>query len=647
MGPAPPPPGRDKELHSTSLLDGGGATPSRIRWRAILITTPLIPFNQWWVTSSWTGYTLTSLFVNAAFILFLLIGWNELARKLTGRPFFWPAELALAYTMISVATGTAGHDTIEMLTQALAYPYYFASPENDWQALFFHYLPEWLMMPDTKAAEGLYRIGASFFEPHVWRAWLRPILYWSLFLIVLYWAMLCLTLIFRRQWVERERLAFPVAQLPYGLIHPGRRAFGDRRFWIGFGLAAFLSLFNGLHRLFPVVPGLTYGKVNIGDWFTDPPWNAIDVAYIEFLPFVMGLAFFIPVDLSFSIWFFYWFWKLLNVLGRATGLHSLPGYPGYWSQGAGGIFVLCLLLLYWSRRHLGDVLRAAWGGRRDVASQLDQYRLAVWGLLVSGTFLVGFLVAAGMALWFAVLFLAGYFGFSLVTTRLRAQLGPPTHEIPFTTSGLYVALLTPKRIPARTLTQISVFKFLDFGQRGNPMPYMMEGWYLRDRLRSTQTARIVVGLAIAIVLGTLAGFVGNLSRGYRYTNATWVGEWAFPTLAGWLQLRIDELDWVYLTWFAVGGGVVTLLSLLGRSFVWWPLHPLGYLMGNEWMLRHFWFSVFLAWAIRATTLKLGGIRGHRALIPVFLGITVGDAVCLALWSIIGQLFNVWTLGLNY
>ncbi len=65
------------------------------------------------------------------------------------------------------------------------------------------------------------------------------------------------------------------------------------------------------------------------------------------------------------------------------------------------------------------------------------------------------------------------------------------------------------------------------------------------------------------------------------------------------------------------------------------------------MLRYLWFSIFIAWLIKWVVLKFGGLDIHRKAVLLFVGITVGDAVMIALWMIYGLVFNKWTLGAFY
>jgi len=316
-------------------------------------------------------------------------------------------------------------------------------------------------------------------------------------------------------------------------------------------------------------------------------------------------------------------------------------------QGMGAVVLMALLFLYWSRRHLSHVLRVAWRAAQNPPGDDSPYRFAVWGAAASSAVLLTFMCVAGMAPWFAVLFLAGYCAMSMVTARLRAQLGPPTHEIPFTTSNMLVGMLGVKRIDTMSLTQVTVFKFVDFGQRASPMPTMLESMYLRDKLKLRRPGVLLAAIMLAIVLGTVFGFAGNLQRGYVTTTQTWVGDGAFPRLSSQIRDHTVGVDFVYVAYFVVGAAVVIGLNAMSRAYVWWPFHPLGYIMGGEWMLRHLWFPVFLAWLIRATVLKFGGMRAHRTATRFFLGVTIGDAVMLGMWAVVGSVTGRWTLTFTY
>jgi hypothetical protein len=618
-----------------------------IRISVIFIATVIVIAENYAVSSTWNGFSLNSLFINAVFVAFILSLLNLILARINQKAVLRPSEMLLIYTMIAIATGSAGHDTLEMLAQTIGHPFWFATPENEWQDLFFKYLPDWLTVQNRSILEGFYTYEESFYESRVFWTWFKPLLFWSAFLIVLYFCMICINLILRKQWTEYEKLSFPVAQIPLGLINPKLSLFKNKLFWYGFCGTLLLSLFNGLHRLYPVIPGITYGKFDLTPYFTEKPWNAMDVTYIEFLPFIIGLAFFIPVNLSFSTWFFYWFWKMEMVLGSAVGYNYLPWFPGYWSQGMGAILVLFVMFIFWSKNHLWRVLKTLLRSNTgSYENEFGQYSFAIIGLIIGFMLLIMFCFYAGMAIWVAIMFMGGFFIISIIVTRVRAELGPPSHDFPFTPTSFMMGMIGPKRFDASTLTQLALFKFIDYGHRSSPMPHILESFYMKDKLQIKQIGTLITAMIIAIVIGTLTGMAGNLQRCYATEGQTWVGDWAFAELANWLRYP-SGISYLYIIYFSAGGIITSFLVVMSRFFVWWPFHPLGYILGGEWMLRYLWFSIFIAWLLKWMILKFGGLKGYTKSVPIFLGITMGDAMMLALWKLYGNLFNKWTLDFVY
>ena len=226
--------------------------------------------------------------------------------------------------MLSLATAVGGFDTIQVLIQVLGHPFWFATPENEWRQLFWHHLPRWLTVDDMVVLEGYYRGESSFYTLTHIKGWARPVLGWTAFLTTMGFVMVCLNSLFRKQWTEHEKLTYPIIQLPIGMIKPADSGlFRSRILWLGFGIAGGLNMINSLHYIFPAVPEISF-YAEITSLFDQKPWNAIGRVRLRLFPFAIGLAFFIPLDLSFSCWFFFLFWK-----GLIIGVQGIS-----WSQAA-------------------------------------------------------------------------------------------------------------------------------------------------------------------------------------------------------------------------------------------------------------------------------------------------------------------------
>jgi len=88
-----------------------------------------------------------------------------------------------------------------------------ATPENEWKLLLQPHLPDWMFVSDLKVARYFYE-GLPLGLPIDWGAWAKPVLFWSAFMLIIFSMMVFMACIFRKEWLENERFAFPLAQLP-------------------------------------------------------------------------------------------------------------------------------------------------------------------------------------------------------------------------------------------------------------------------------------------------------------------------------------------------------------------------------------------------------------------------------------------------
>lgn len=79
--------------------------------------------------------------------------------------------------------------------------------------------------------------------------------------------------------------------------------------------------------------------------------------------------------------------------------------------------------------------------------------------------------------------------------------------------------------------------------------------------------------------------------------------------------------------------------------MWFPLHPLGYVLagshlmvgaGNANIHAGFWLAAFLAWLIRIVVLKVGGARAIReGLTPFCVGMFLAAVTSMIMFDIAG------------
>ena len=57
-------------------------------------------------------------------------------------------------------------------------------------------------------------------------------------------------------------------------------------------------------------------------------------------------------------------------------------------------------------------------------------------------------------------------------------------------------------------------------------------------------------------------------------------------------------------------------------------------LSTIWYTDTYFFSVFLAWGIKAMVLKLGGAKFYQRTRPFFIGIILGEVVCAGGWVVV-------------
>ena len=98
----------------------------------------------------------------------------------------------------------------------------------------------------------------------------------------------------------------------------------------------------------------------------------------------------------------------------------------------------------------------------------------------------------------------------------------------------------------------------------------------------------------------------------------------------------DARGWLFT---GIGAAFEGFLMLAQKRFHWWPLHPLGPVVGIGWLTGQIWFSVFTAWLVKLVIVKYGGPRLFDRARPFFLGLILGEAVVSGTWLLIDFLMG--------
>ncbi|MBW3623058.1 MAG: hypothetical protein KY468_06555, partial [Armatimonadetes bacterium] len=586
-------------------------------------------------------------------------GLGRIARRLR----MSPQELTIIYCMMLLGAMVASRGLMEKVLPLLVTPDYFANESNQWQRYFFPNIREWLVPFDTDRNAGQW-VSKRFFEglrygeSVPWGLWLRPLAAWSVLALSIFGIFFCMAALLRRQWVDNERLSFPLVQLPLEMIREEGNLLAKPMAWAGIALSASIFLIRGLSAWYPSVPNIPLEGWSLNQSFTGLPWSAMYWTPVYLSLAAIGFFYLLPTELLFGLWFFFLFARMQDVFFASFGMQmeGMPLYPtnkhiGY--QSMGGYFVLVGYLFYSSWPYLRNVFREAFRpgstSRIQGSSRVDEEaspdprtlipdpreemlppRAALIGLAVCFTTAVLWAVAAGMALWVAVsVFFIYAFVIALLMARSTAEAGMLMTEASFRPVDVY-RLVAPTHLLGPS--NMTVLAFLDPAlfrdYRGLTLTGFLDGLRLSDGTglsRRKLGAMFVLAILVAMVVAgafeiwlpyqkggiTMYGYV------YRANNM-----WGFQDYAGPMAGRVP-FDWMNKVWFGMGVGVMFFLTYMRTRFVWWPFHPLGYALMGSWTMIVFWFPCLIAWMLKVLILRYGGMKTYVFLRPMFLGLVLG------------------------
>ena len=615
----------------------------------LAIGVVLILINAYWIALvSGIHHSLNpayaSLFIAPIVNLFFLVLLNTLLKRFHPQLALNRAQLLIVYQMLVMLCLVSGHNPMDFILGILAHPFWFATFENEYAALFHRYIPSWFTIQDKSALTSFFEGNSSLYTAKHLFAWVGPTLLWSFVMFVLFFILMCFNSIQRLQWSERERLSYPIAQLPIEMTTP--RFFSRRLLWLGFGICAAVELLNGLHFLYPFVPGVPLKIPDFGaKIFTTKPWSAIGWLPLFFYPWVIGLTFFVPLELSFSVWFFFLFTKFQLIFGSIGGWKSLPGFPYYNQQGIGAWLTLGILVLWASRKYLKTVLAAALKPPAST-SEPFQYRTALLGILIGTAILVLIFQQAGMSVGILLAFLCLYVLMSIAITYARAAVGVPYHEVIWTHPQLMlVSVLGVRQIGAANLTLLSFLYPYVRDNVSHPMPSQLEGFKIAERARLSQK-KMAIAMIVALLVATPVSFWAYLHLMYQHGAVQSEGyvigigiETFERLLLPWLQ-QPHAPDSTGLSFTAFASLFTLGLMFLRRQFIWFPFHPAGYALGLSAGMVWVWSAVCVGWFIKAILLKFGGLRTYRKAAPFFVGVILGDFLIGTFWSLVGAVFEI-------
>jgi hypothetical protein len=617
------------------------------------------PVSDLLIQGTWIACCHLPIGVVFTFVV-LVLGINVLLKKL-GIP-FTQQELIVIYCIMLIPAGIPSLGLSAYLIPVLASPPYYATIENEWETLFFQYIPHWLSPTNHRLVRYFYEGLPGGLNIPI-GLWVKPLVLWSIFALAMYLSMSCLCVILRRQWVERERLIFPLVQLPLEMLKDDRKSvlltpfFKNRLTLIGFGIPTIIHAINGLNFHIPSVPQIKL-FYDLGAYFNSRPWDVIQPLWAIVHFSVIGFVYLLPIQLSFSLWFFYFFFHAQSVIGRAMGMqvtnatgYATKGFAAY--QMAGALIALVVLAIWRMRPILADILRTAFNRTHgiDDSDEFMSYRIALLGLLLGTATMIVWSISAGVSLIVSLSVIIIFYITMIAMTRMVSEGGMLFIQTPFRPLDLIIPATGSSIIGASSLTILAYQEMIFmFDIRSSYMPSFMDSLKLSENLveRSSSirssflSSRFKLGSAVtvSVIISMVVSYISTILIGYKYGGAN-LSQWFFVGGPQLPFVRLSDMlfhpqsaSGVWLSFMGIGAVFMIFLTFMRARFFWWPFHPIGYAMGCSWPMIQLWFSIFIGWVLKSIILRYGGIRVYQRFRSLFLGMVLGEFLSGGIWLII-------------
>lgn len=611
----------------------------------VAVIAVMTPYNEMLVKGSRLG--LSSLTPAAFFLFFVLVLLiNPVHRKLVPAVALTKPELLVVFAMMMVATAIPTRGVTGVMLSMISGPHYYATAENQWADLILPHTKDWIVVGPGDGLRHFYE-GVPKGESAVWAVWLKPLLGWLILLLALWTTILSLMVILRRQWMERERLPYPVMQVPLAMAELDAKSvppfFRSKAVWSGLAFPFLIGSLEALHVYFPTFPAMVFQAPRLVTLR-----NRVNLR-LRLNPLMLGFAYLVNTRLSFSLWVFYLVHEFAQgafdivgiynneKLGPWTGSGQVD--PIFSHQSMGAMLVFVGFGLWTARDHLRDVWRRALANVDD-GREIVRDRTAVLGFAIGFTVLVGWMTQAGLPAWISPIVIVAALVIFLSLTRAivdggLATIVPAIIPLGFTLSTIGTDAIGIAGLVALCFSLVWVGDLLSFmmapvahavriahdGERPSQAPHF-------SALIGAMVLSLVVSVITMIGLGHGYG-AANLHQQYFQGFAKYAPDLAAtkmqnPTLrnvGGWM-------------WTGVGAVIMGALTFATYRLSWWPLHPLGYMVSPAWIMTSLWLPFLVAWGLKSIVIRAGGLRAYDRSRPIAYGVIIGQIVVAGFWLVI-------------
>lgn len=446
--------------------------------------------------------------------------------------------------------------------------------------------------------------------------------------------------------MERERLLYPLMEVPLNMLKEEKGSilssfYKNKLMWFGFSIPFLFQSLAALRHYSPLFP-----SVRLGWWI---PFLGETFYLPVLLKFeVLGIAFLLSRDISFSLWFFslaYFFQHLLFVrTGFSLGpmdAYSQPAPPSIAFQQLGALFVFVISSFWFARSHLKDVIQKAFNINKDIddSKEILSYRVSVMGIIIGIITLIFLIRLTGFSLLASVFFVITGFIIFIALAKLTCQAGTLWARSPVTPGVFTLHSLGSAHIGAGGPVAIGFTLAYSSDIQNTVLAVTSQGLKVTES-KGIRGRKVFLAIFLSVLITLACSIWAVIAIAYTHGG---INCWGWPPQGmhqmafNWAKNYIVHpvgVDFRRFGFFSFGAAFMFLLTFLRTRFIWWPLHPAGAVIAYTTPIFHAWFCFLLGWLLKSLILKYGGPKAYRKLVPCFIGFIIGSFVTPALWNII-------------
>ncbi len=623
-------------------------------------------------------------------VVFLFVV-NPLIRKARRGITLKGKEIAMIFGILLIACGIPGWGFTQMLTNMVMTPHHDQMTNASWKSEnVLAYAPQ-EMLCDADGQDGADAVngfvtGLATGDSHInpfrdipWRAWVRPMKFWLPLSISFLVAVMGLAAVLNRQWSDHEQLPYPIVQFISSMFpdeEGGLSAiFKNKLFIAGFTLSFLILLDNYLCRWFPD----SFIPIRLRYDFT-PAMKILPIMVkgkgaMLFSPTVImtvvGLAYFLPSDVSLSMWLAPWLYCLVAGIFATYGIELRSGKMMALSHElfifSGGYFAIMLMIAYTGRHFYWNTLKRSLGFKSG--EDIPEYTVLGMRLFLLGALL--FIVQmrlVGVPLLLGAFYAMFAFMVYVVVSRILAETGAYDVGTFVYPCVLLWGIFGASFLGPSIMVTLFIISTVFLGAPGwCVMPFANQAFKLSEgthdakapgRMLKWGTVAMLLAIAVSIPCTVYWQYdKGNIMNSWPHASAIYpfantvdivhtlklqgFTEMAKPG-TGLGALANLRPSFPHIMSFVLAAALALLVAFGRLKYTWWPIHPMVFIFLGSGAGMLMSFSFGLGFAIKTLVTKYGGGRMYQEFKPAMIGLVAGMLTGRFIPVLIGTIYYFTT-----